>query len=212
MSRFVYSGSTRQVYTLSAGDKRLRAFYGKWQLMALEGLLLLLSAAALVYFYFSVPLSDDDFLELFAFVTAGLCLFFAAVYGSAYWILKKKGRGGRLKNRALFDGVAGVLILLLPRAFIPFISSLTAFALSIAGALLFFAARRTGKRIIGLVLLLCAAFTAFMPKTLFPYFVIMLAVIEVGAGVYTLWRCASFARALKHVEDEQAGFTDYSIE
>lgn len=212
MSKFYYQGAIQQENFLTPKDYFLRSAYGKYQLMLLEAISVLLFAIiSLVIYFFDlgklIPFSDP-----YARLLGGLLIVLAVINLVAYYTVLKKEYSFILKLKSYMFLFFGILLIIFPRSLQGFIYSTMATTFVLFGLHGLFS-RKAGlsKKLISICLILIGVFFLFTNYNN-NYKDIVFFILLGLLGFYLLVLGLQFRKSLKNYEDEQKGFTDYSIE
>lgn len=223
MSKFFYSGSMEQVNYLSRLDVLLEALYGKWQAMLIEGILFITVAIGLLLLIFfpqglrfNTALSAYVLNDPIAFIFLVLFWSMAIVFTVVYFIVRKKITTSILKFRLFLDLIAGLFLFFLPG----FTLGLLGFLGVIIGMSMILNYRRMGqaytnrilKNIIAWLVLASGLVLIFRQVIPISYLESIIALLLAGTGAYLIKASLRFGRSITLYEDEQKGFTDYTIE
>ncbi len=190
----------------------LQSIYGKWWMMFIEALgLVALAVYALALGYLQ---TRDNSLYTSLPSLSTMTGAFIAVMGIAYVVLSYRiDASWLLKLRGFVQTIIGII--LMNPVFAYMFVFMFGFWAVIVGMNLIFSGGYSGKsrmiRIVTGVILLACTFSAFsVEKSAFYFNVFALAFF--AFAIYLLTNLIGFRRAVKEKEDEERGFTDYSIE
>lgn len=211
MSKFYYSGSLEQVNFLTGRDKFLQSLYGKWQPMMIEGIALILFGLATIgYQAFDLRTMFQLPQYTVSYAFAALVLFMALIFLITYFVVKKAGILTILKGRSIFDVLACLFLIVFPNSLYGALGSASIFlGLSL---ILNKQNRQFLMKFLGIILLVIGIGLLFTNSYSHLYVNYLLAALFIGIGGIVTYYAVKFRGSISRYEDEQKGFTDFTIE
>lgn len=203
----------RNADTPSLGMLLLEKAYGKWWMMLIEGIgLLVLGGLTLFWPGVTLPILVMAFgiYRVAMGLTYILCHF---IYKARFGV-----DGGFSVGRGILDLLIGGMFLLMPGLILTFFSMIVGFfSITIGITITAIGFRTEGwwKAIMVVLGILLAAFGFFAfwsPIGFAAVFLLILGVLLGFMGIFTITRSLSMRKALKQIQAANAGFTDYKVE
>ena len=213
MSKFYYQGKVQQENFLTQSDIFLRSVYGKYQLMLFEAILLLLFAISSLVIYFLPKEYSIEIPHLYARIFGGCLVFLGIINLITYYFIIKKEYGGLMKVKAYLFLIIGLIILIFPITLESLLYRLMAFIFLSIGITTFMRRSKTTlyQKMISLLLIALGIFFIFSPSFNNSKDLIFFILTGILA-CYLLYNGIKFRKSLKSYEDEERGFTDFTIE
>jgi uncharacterized membrane protein HdeD (DUF308 family) len=191
----------------------LQRLYGKWWMMLLEGLgMTAMCAYALLW---------PKVTLLWIIMALGA---YRAVMGLVYLIggiaaRRREGFGSGFGfGRGIFDVFIGLLCLLSPAVIVGWFAMLLGLVAIFGGAAVLISGVRSrglwrvSMVLLGALLIVFGFCALWQPVNFAAVFTIILGVIFGVMGIFTVVRSFAFRKALKALDKQEDGFTDYKVE
>lgn len=215
MSKFYYSGSLEQVNYLSRRDIFLKFIYGKWQTMFLEGMLFLIYGIGIVCF--ELLYNYTDFIKInlpiniVIYGFSGIAIIMSLSFLITSFVIRKQKAQTFVKKRAVLDLIIGAFILFLPWSVYGIIGSVSIFY-----GLNQLIGRKdqnsSFRKFKALLFLASGIGLLFLSSVNLVFANLILALYSIALGIYIILISLSFRKSVTKFDDEQKGFTEYTIE
>ena len=196
----------------NSGLNLLNRAYGKWWMMLLEGLCLIV-VCALTLFLPDITLSF--LVMIFGIYRAAMGVFYLIV-GAANRI-EYGGNGGFSIGRGIFDLIVGAVFLLMPDTIIKVFVMLVGLWVLITGIVLLvlgggsIGPGKVFKIVLGIVLILFGIATFINPITKAYFFLAFMGIILGITGVFLVIQSFAMKKSYDRIKKLNDGFKDYEI-
>ncbi|WKY47118.1 DUF308 domain-containing protein [Eubacteriaceae bacterium ES3] len=195
------------------GTDILERAYGRWWLMLLDGLCLMIICG--------ITLFERQFALLFMVKLFGVYRgFMGIMYLITYFVYKSKYQTtmGASLGRGIFDLVVAAIFLLFTSTMIKFFIVIIGIAALFSGVLLLGSSRNnTGsgaivKIVIGVMLLAFGIFSLFNPSGQMDFYGLLLGIVLGISGFFLALQSFSMRKNYKEIKKAKKGYDDYHIE